>query len=83
MRLYYNTGARLSEVGNLLLGDVDLNTESVHHHGKGAKDRRVRFGPKTARAVSRHLRARGKHRGAPPRIHRVGNRSGRTAISNA
>jgi integrase/recombinase XerC len=64
IRLYANTGARLSEVGNLMLADVDLSTESVHLHGKGAKDRRVRFGPKTARALSRYLRARDKHRGA-------------------
>jgi site-specific recombinase XerD len=64
IRLYCNTGARLSEVGNLLVDDVDLNTESVHFHGKGAKDRRVRFGPKTARALSRYLRARDKHKGA-------------------
>jgi integrase/recombinase XerC len=64
VRLYANTGARLSEVGNLLVGDVDMATESVHFHGKGAKDRRVRFGPKTARAVSRYLRARDNHRGA-------------------
>jgi site-specific recombinase XerD len=63
IRLYYNTGARLSEVGNLLLSDVDLNTESVHLHGKGAKDRRVRFGPKTGRALSRYLRARSKRAG--------------------
>jgi site-specific recombinase XerD len=64
IRLYVNTGARLSEVGNLLVTDVDLNTESVHLHGKGAKDRRVRFGPKTARALSRYLRARDRHKGA-------------------
>ena len=64
IRLYANTGARLSEVGNLLVTDVDMNTESVHFHGKGAKDRRVRFGPKTARAVSRYLRARDQHKGA-------------------
>jgi integrase/recombinase XerC len=63
IRLYYNTGARLSEVGNLLLSDVDLSTESVHLHGKGAKDRRVRFGPKTGRALSRYLRARSKRAG--------------------
>lgn len=64
IRLYCNTGARLSEVGNLLRDDVDLNTESVHLHGKGAKDRRVRVGPKTARALSRYLRAWAKHNGA-------------------
>ena len=64
IRLYYNTGARLSEVGNLQLADIDLDTDSAHYHGKGNKDRRVRFGPKTARAVSRYLRARAKHKAA-------------------
>jgi integrase/recombinase XerC len=64
IRLYYNTGARLSEVGNLQLRDIDLNTDSAHYHGKGNKDRRVRFGAKTARAMSRYLRARAKHKGA-------------------
>ncbi|PSL52459.1 site-specific recombinase XerD [Saccharothrix carnea] len=64
IRLYYNTGARLSEVGNLTLADLDMDTDSVHYHGKGNKDRRVRFGPKTARALSRYLRARAKRKGA-------------------
>jgi integrase/recombinase XerC len=64
IRLYANTGARLSEVGKLLVTDLDLNTESVHFHGKGAKDRRVRFGPKTARALSRYLRTRDRHQAA-------------------
>jgi integrase/recombinase XerC len=64
IRLYYNTGARLSEVGNLTLDDVDMITDSVRYHGKGSKDRRVRFGPRTARALSRYLRARAKHKGA-------------------
>lgn len=64
IRLYCNTGARLSEIGSLHLDDLDLNTDSVHLRGKGAKDRRVRFGPATGRAVSRYLRARAKHKGA-------------------
>ncbi len=63
IRLYCNTGARLSEIGNLRVEDIDLNTDSVHLRGKGAKDRRVRFGPKTGRALSRYLRARAKHHG--------------------
>jgi integrase/recombinase XerC len=63
IRLLSNTGARLSEVANLHLDDVDLSLDTVRYHGKGAKDRRVRLGPKTARAVSRYLRARGSHRG--------------------
>jgi integrase/recombinase XerC len=64
IRLYYNTGARLAEVGNRDLDDIDMTTESVLYHGKGSKDRRVRFGLKTARALSRYLRARAKHKGA-------------------
>ncbi|MFC6091531.1 tyrosine-type recombinase/integrase [Saccharothrix lopnurensis] len=64
IRLYCNTGARLSEVGNLTLADLDMSTDSAHYHAKGNKDRRVHFGPKTARALSRYLRARAKHKGA-------------------
>ncbi|MER5261545.1 tyrosine-type recombinase/integrase [Actinosynnema sp. NPDC002837] len=64
IRLYYNTGARLSEVGNLTLDDLDMDTDSAHYRGKGNKDRRVRFGPKTARALSRYLRARAKRKAA-------------------
>ena len=64
IRLYANTGARLAEIGTLHLDDVDLSTDAVHLHGKGAKDRRVRFGPKTGRAISRYLRPRAKHNGA-------------------
>lgn len=63
IRLYYNTGARLSEVGNLAVDDVDMKTESVRYRGKGSRDRRTRFGPRTARAVSRYLRARTRHSG--------------------
>jgi hypothetical protein len=61
--LLCNTGARLSEVANLHLDDVDLSLDTVRLHGKGAKDRRARLGPKNARAVSRYLCARGSHRG--------------------
>lgn len=68
IRLYYNTGARLSEVGNLTLDDLDMDTDSAHYRGKGNKDRRVRFGPKTARALSRYLRARAKRKAADYRI---------------
>ena len=63
IRFYSNTGARLSEVDTLMLDDIDLDTNSVHYHGKGNKDRRVRFGHKTARAISRYLRTRAKPRG--------------------
>ncbi|GAA2637863.1 site-specific tyrosine recombinase XerD [Dactylosporangium fulvum] len=63
VRLYYNTGARLSEVANLRVYDVDLDKDWLHYRGKGSKDRRVRFGPKTGRAISRYLRTRNRHPG--------------------
>jgi len=37
IRRYYDTGARLSEVANLDLDDVDIATESVRYYGKGDK----------------------------------------------
>lgn len=64
IRLYYSTGARLSEVANLDLGDLDEKTDSVLYHGKGAKDRRVRYPERTAQALTRYLRARAKHKHA-------------------
>ncbi len=64
VRLLYNTGARLAEVTGLQVEDVDLNLDSAHYHGKGARDRRVRFGPRTGRALSRYLRARSVHDGS-------------------
>ncbi|WP_433077778.1 tyrosine-type recombinase/integrase [Dactylosporangium sp. CA-052675] len=64
IRMLSNTGARLSEIANLAIDDVDLDTDVVHIHGKGAKDRRVRIGPKTGRAVSRYLRVRSRRKGA-------------------
>jgi integrase len=47
-----------------LLVDIDLDRDVVTFHGKGSKDRQVRLGPKTARALSRYLRERAKHRGS-------------------
>lgn len=64
MRLYYNTAGRLAEVAGLNLDDLDARTDSVLYRGKGDKQRRVRYGPRTARALSRYLRARAKRKGA-------------------
>ncbi|MFI1994966.1 tyrosine-type recombinase/integrase [Actinoplanes sp. NPDC020271] len=64
IRVFYNTGARLSEVAGLQLDDVDLNTDTMLFHGKGMKDRRVRFGGRTGRALSRYLRMRARRRAA-------------------
>jgi site-specific recombinase XerD len=82
VRLLCNTGARLSEVGDLTFDDIDLATESVRFRGKGAKDRRVRFGPKTARALSRYLRARATHRGNELPFLWLADRGGRRLAPN-
>jgi integrase/recombinase XerC len=82
VRLLYNTGARLSEVANLRVADVDLDRDCVHYHGKGAKDRRVRFGPRTGRALSRYVRARAGHAGSPLPQLWLAERGGRALSAN-
>lgn len=82
VRMLYNTGARLSEVANLRVHDVDLDTDTVHYRGKGSKDRRVRFGPKTGRALSRHLRARSRHAGFSLPALWLAERGGRPLSAN-
>ena len=82
IRLFANTGARLSEVAQLTMDDVDLKTETVVFHGKGAKDRRVRIGARTARAVSRYVRARSKRAGADLDELWLADRGGRPLHAN-
>jgi site-specific recombinase XerD len=54
--LALDTGARVSELCNLNVGDVDLDTLTVTiRQGKGRKDRTCYIGARTARAVSRYL----------------------------
>jgi site-specific recombinase XerD len=59
LRIAIETGARASEVANMLTSDVDLLAGSVTiRRGKGGKGRRSPIGPATARAVDKYLRAR-------------------------
>lgn len=62
IRVFYNTGARLSEVAGLQIDDIDLNSDTLLFHGKGMKDRRVRFGAKAGRSLSKYLRSRVRRR---------------------
>jgi site-specific recombinase XerD len=58
-RVLIETGARASEIANLLVGDVDLLAGSVViSRGKGGRGRRVPIGPATTRAVDKYLRVR-------------------------
>ncbi len=84
IRLYANTGARLSEVGNLLVTDVDMATESAHFHGKGrqgptgpvrSEDRPGRcpgtcgHGTNTRRAVAQRMAGRPRRGTLDPQRH--------------
>ncbi len=63
VRFMAETGARAGEVVALAVTDLDLpgGTAAVRR-GKGGKGRVVPFGPHTARALDRWLRARRTHR---------------------
>jgi site-specific recombinase XerD len=54
----FDTGARLSELLNLRLGDLDLVNRMAKIWGKGGKERVVFFGQKTAQILRRYLTAR-------------------------
>ncbi len=56
LRVFLDTGARLSEVTGLRLSDVDLNAQTLRVLGKGARIRHVSYGVKTASALDRYRR---------------------------
>jgi site-specific recombinase XerD len=60
LRLFLDSGMRLSELANLSVGDVDLDARVAIVVGKGRRPRACPFGAKTAAALDRylHLRAR-------------------------
>jgi site-specific recombinase XerD len=63
VRLLAETGLRAGEAVALEVGDVDLAAGTLLVvRGKGGKGRVVPFGPQTARALDRYLRARRQHR---------------------
>lgn len=69
----YNTGARLSEVTGLRVGDVRLDREAcVHLHGKGRKERLVPLWKSTAKQVNAWLDRIGRD----PKAHVFPNRGG-------
>ena len=71
IRVFIDTGARLSEVTNLRwhptdesLSDVDLERGTLRVLGKGRRERVLAIGRKTVRALDRYLRKRILHRDA-------------------
>ncbi len=53
--LLADTGLRLSELASLKVGDIDLEESSIAVWGKGAKQRKVCFGPFTQVMLKKYL----------------------------
>lgn len=73
LELLYATGARISEVCGLSLGDVDLGHRTTRLFGKGAKERIVPFGRAAAGALEAWLSAGGRELMVPDRWARRGD----------
>lgn len=55
LEMFYATGARVSEICNLKISDVDLQERTVRLFGKGSKERMTPLGRAAIEAVSRYL----------------------------
>lgn len=64
VRVFLDTGVRISEMAGMQIGDVDFDHDVIHVIGKGRRPRAVPFGAKTARALDRYLRVRRQHKHA-------------------
>ncbi len=55
-----DTGIRVSELCSLTIRDLHLKDGYLVVYGKGDKERRVEFGPRTGQAIWKYLSTRGK-----------------------
>ena len=63
LRLLYYTGVRVSELCNIQVADMDLESCKIFvSQGKGGKDRYVLFGKSFATALRTHIVARPQNR---------------------
>ncbi len=58
IELLYSTGARVSEVCNIKLTDIDFNNQSIRLIGKGDKERIVYYGSPLAKILKDYLMIR-------------------------
>lgn len=58
LMVFLEMGLRHSELLNAKIDDLDLDGRSLKVFGKGAKDRRVKFGKSTAQTLKKWLRVR-------------------------
>jgi integrase/recombinase XerC len=61
VRLFLDTGMRLSELAKLHVDDIDLGDDVAIVTGKGRRPRACPFGSRTAQALDRYARARSRH----------------------
>jgi site-specific recombinase XerD len=61
MRMLLDCGLRVAELVGLTITDVDREATMVYVLGKGRRGRAVPYGARTADALRRYLRVRGKH----------------------
>lgn len=73
LELLYATGARVSEVVGLSIGDIDFDGSLVRLFGKGSKERIVPFGSSAARALDDWFSPSGRARMVPDRWQRRGD----------
>lgn len=81
IRLFFDTGARRSEIAALTMDDLDLDTDTIRVVGKGRRTRTIPFAPSTGTALTRYLRVRAKHRIADDERLWLGER-GRAALTS-
>lgn len=81
--LYADTGARLSEIARAEVPDLDLRGRTLKITGKGRRERLVPFGARTARALDRYLRIRGRQKYAALPALWLSGKDGRTLTVNA
>ncbi len=62
MRLFVDTGMRVSEMCGIGLDDLDMRADQVTIRGKGDRVRILPFGTKTGTALERYLRLRARHK---------------------
>ena len=73
LELLYATGARISEVVGLSIGDIDFDESLVRVYGKGGKERIVPFGSAAAVALDDWFAPSGRARLVPDRWKRRGD----------
>jgi site-specific recombinase XerD len=61
VRLFLDTGMRRGELAGLRVADVDFDHDVALVLGNGRRPRACPFGRKTAQALDRYLRVRGRH----------------------